>query len=110
MKRNFRILVTIIVIAIIVAISLGIYYFIKQNARKYEIENIEQYNYFVLKKSDKYGVIDRNENIIIEPKYTNVVIPNPEKNIFICYQNENTQVINDKNEEIMTEYEKVEPI
>ena len=110
MKRNFRILVSIIIIVLVVAISLVVYYFIKQNARKYEIENVEQYNYFVLKKSDKYGVIDRSGNVVIEPNYTNVVIPNPEKNVFVCYQNEDIQVFNDKNEEIMTEYEKVEPI
>ena len=85
MKRNFRILVSIIIIVLVVAISLVVYYFIKQNARKYEIENVEQYNYFVLKKSDKYGVIDRSGNVVIEPNYTNVVIPNPEKNVFFFF-------------------------
>lgn len=110
MKRNFRILVSIITITVIVAISLTVYYFIKQNARKYEIENVEQYNYFILKKSDKYGVINRTGNVIIEPNYTNIIIPNPEKDVFICYQNDDIQVLNDSNEEIMTEYEKVEPI
>ena len=110
MKRNFRILVSIITITVIVAISLTVYYFIKQNARKYEIENVEQYNYFILKKSDKYGVINRTGNVIIEPNYTNIIIPNPEKDVFICYQNDDIQVLNDSNEEIMAEYEKVEPI
>ena len=110
MKRNFRILVSIITITVIVAISLTVYYFIKQNARKYEIENVEQYNYFILKKSDKYGVINRTGNVIIEPNYTNIIIPNPEKDVFICYQNDDIHVLNDSNEEIMTEYEKVEPI
>ena len=110
MKRNFRILVSIITITVIVAISLTVYYFIKQNARKYEIENVEQYNYFILKKSDKYGVINRTGNVIIEPNYTNIIIPNPEKDVFICYQNDDIQVLNNSNEEIMAEYEKVEPI
>lgn len=110
MKRNFRILVSVIVLVLVVAISLITYYLIKQNARKYEIENVEQYNYFVLKKNDKYGVLDKTGNIVIEPNYTNIIIPNPEKNVFVCYQNEDIQILNDQNQEIMTEYEKVEPI
>ena len=110
MKRNFRILVSIITIIIIVAISFLIYYFVKENDKKYEIAEIKDYNYLVLKKNDKYGVIDKNQNIIIEPTYTQVQIPNPEKAVFVCYQDDDTKILNEQNQEIMTEFEKVEPI
>ena len=110
MKRNFRILVSIITIIIIVAISFLIYYFVKENGKKYEIAEIKDYNYLVLKKNDKYGVIDKNQNIIIEPTYTQVQIPNPEKAVFVCYQDDDTKILNEQNQEIMTEFEKVEPI
>ena len=47
----------------------------------------------------------------MNPEYKDIVIPNPEKAVFVCYKDDsNTKVLNDKNEEILTEYEKVEPV
>lgn len=110
MKRNFiirNIIIGIILVAIIVGISV---YFINKNARSYEIEKVSNYNYFVLKKDNLTGVIDRSGNTIIEAQYDNIVIPNPEKPIFVCYEDENTKVINERKEEILTEYQNIEPI
>jgi len=39
-----------------------------------------------------------------------VKIPNPEKAIFVCYEEEITKILNEKNEEIFTEYENIEPL
>ena len=39
-----------------------------------------------------------------------MIIPNPEKALYICYEGESTKVLNERKEEILTEYEKVEPI
>ena len=86
------------------------YYFSQRVDRDYEIEKVEEYNYFILKSQDKYGVIDKNGNTIIDVKYDDVKIPNPSKALFICYEGENTKVLQDKNEEIFTEYKNVEPI
>ena len=110
MKRTFRIWVSIIVIIVVVARVAISYYFIKQNSRKYKIEKIENYQYFTLKKNDTFGVIDKNQNIIIEPNYTDVKIPNPEKSVFVCYQGDDITIFNEQKQEIFTEYEKVEPI
>ena len=110
MKRTFRIWVSLIVIIVVAAIIAISYYFIKQNSRKYEIAKIENYQYFTLKKNDTFGVIDKNQNIIIEPNYTDVKIPNPEKAIFLCYQGDDITIFNDQGQELFTEYEKVEPI
>ena len=110
MKRRFRIWVSIIVIIAVVAISLLAYYLIKVNGRKYEIAQIKEYNYFILKKDNSYGVIDKNGNTIIELSYTEIKIPNPEKDIFVCYQGEDIAILNNQRQEIMAQYEKVEPI
>lgn len=108
-KKNIIVLATILII--IIAISgYFIVQKIQQENRKYEIETISEYKYFVVKEDDKYGVIDTQGNKIIETKYEDVKIPNPEKAVFICYENENTKVLNENNEEIFAEYEKVEPL
>ena len=75
MKRTFIIrcvIIAVLIIAIIVGVSA---YFIYQNGKKYEIEEVKQYNYFSLRKDNLFGVIDRNGNIIIEPTYDDVKIP-----------------------------------
>lgn len=79
--------------------------------KQYEVEKVTEYNYFVLREDDKYGVMDKQANIIIKPSYENVIIPNPGKPVFICYdESEKTVVLNEKNENIYTEFEQVEPI
>ena len=110
MKRNFiirNIIIVVLVIAIIVGVSV---YFIYKNAREYEVEQVSTYNYFVLEKDELSGVIDRGGNIIIDPQFDSVVIPNPEKALYICYEEENTKVLNERKEEILTDYNNVEPI
>ncbi len=110
MKRNFIIRNIIIAIVIVVAIAVGIYVFLHNNARKYEIENVEKHNYFILKNNNLSGIIDRNGNIIIDAQYDEVKIPNPEKALFICYEGDKTKVLNDSKVEILSKYSKVEPI
>ena len=49
------------------------------------------------------GVINKEGNAIINPKYEDVKIPNPEKDLFVCYTAENnTTVLNKNSEEIKT--------
>lgn len=110
MKRTFIIrcvIIAVLIIAIIVGVSA---YFIYQNGKKYEIEEVKQYNYFSLRKDNLFGVIDRSGNIIIEPTYDDVKIPNPEKPVFVCYEGDSTKVLNERKEEILTDYDQVEPI
>lgn len=104
----------IIILAIILIIILAIGYFItkktQQENKEYEIETISEYKYFVVKENNQYGVIDTQGNKLIETKYEDVKIPNPEKAIFICYENTTTKVLNEKGEGIFTEYENIEPL
>lgn len=74
--------------------------------------------YFTLCTDEKWGVIDNNGNIVIEPTYEEmIVIPDNEKDIFICTENVDyekdtytTKVINSKNKEIFKQYNKVQAI
>lgn len=110
MKRNFiirNIIIGVLIIAIIVGVSV---YFIYTNGKKYEVEKVSTYNYFVLKKDNLSGVIDRGGNTIIDAEFDNVIIPNPEKALYVCYEGDNTKILNGNKEEILTDYQNVEPI
>lgn len=110
MKKKNILILTIILIIIIAIAGYFIIQKIQKENRKYEIETISEYKYFVVKENNKYGVIDTQGNKIIETEFENVKIPNPEKAVFICYENENTKILNEKGEEILTEYEDIEPL
>ena len=107
MKKVF---ITIAVVIIVVLAVLFLRNKINTSKFDYEITNIEKYNYVKYLKNEKFGIIDREGNIVIEAKYRNIIIPNPEKDIFICYNDEKSVVLNSKNETIFDEYNKVEPI
>ena len=105
---------SITLITIVTIIIVGIVVFLvqknQQKSREYEIEKISEYKYFVVKENEKYGVIDVQGNTKVEIKYENVKIPNPEKDVFICYEGDSTKVLNEKNEEIFTQYKNIEPL
>lgn len=106
-KKN---IITIGILILVCIISFVSYKLIKKQNRKYEISEVKQYNYFLLKQNNLYGVIDKEGNTIIEAQYDEIAIPNPEKAVFVCYKDNNIKVLNSDNTEILTEYEKVEPI
>ena len=110
MKKLF-----VIVPIVIILVVLGLMSIVVNNKVKYEIENVSEYNYFKLYQNKKYGVIDKNGNVIINPEYEIIYIPNPSKAVFVCYYDYNSQsgeyktkVFNEKNEELFTNYEKIE--
>ena len=106
-------ILSILIITLIIAISILVYFIIKkaqEDNKKYEIETVTEYKYFVVKEEDRYGVIDINGNKIIQTEYEDVKIPNPEKPIFICNINNHAKVLNEKAEEQFTEYEEIEPL
>ena len=107
----------IIGIAIIAVIAIAIILIINEMGYSYKIEEITEINYTILVHEEKYGVIDKQGNIIIEPIYDAVQIPNPSKPVFICFGDYNeetkqyqTKVFNDKNEQLFQEYETVQVI
>lgn len=81
-------------------------------------QNIENPKYYLALIEEKWGVIDNTGKEIIPFDYAEmIVIPDMEKDFFICYTDvdyeENTynaKVLNKNNEQILSNYEKVEPI
>ena len=106
-NNKFKILILIIVLAII---SIGVYKILESKKKDYTITEVSTYNYFLLNKDSKYGVIDTTGKIIVEPIYDNVTIPNPEKAVFVCKEEDKLIVLNNLNEKIFTEYEEVDAI
>ncbi len=110
MKKRNIILITVIVLILIAVLVATICYLIDKEQRKYEIVEVNQYNYFVLKQNDLQGVIDKKGDTLIKPEYDQVIIPNPEKSVFIAYKGDSIKVFNEKNEEILTDFSNVEPM
>lgn len=108
--KNNKIKFFVAIILVIIIAIIGTYQFLESNKRKYSLTEVSNYNYFILKIDSLYGVIDVTGNVIIEPNYKNVTIPNPEKGVFICEKEDNSIVLNEKGEEIFTEYEEVSAI
>jgi hypothetical protein len=111
----------VIVVLSIIILIIGIISIIKYNKNKskfnYTIEQISEVNYFLLMQNNKYGVVNKNGDIVVDPIYDVVEIPNASKPVFICKGNYdqnsgeyNIQVFNDKKEPILYQYYAVEAI
>lgn len=111
MNKKVKIaIIAVIIVAIIIGVTIFVVNKIKQEHRQYEVLQIEDYDYFVLYQGKKFGVIDKKGNIVIDPKYDIVKIPNPQEKVFACYEGETIKLVNEKDEKLYTEYESVEPI
>jgi len=109
------------VIAVIVLIIVAIMFVIVTKNLLTKDKNkvsIAVTSYFPVYTNGKWGVINSNGDVIIQPEYDEMVtIPDNKTDIFICMYNVNydentykTKVLNSKNKEILKEYELVEAI
>ena len=114
-KKKIIFIISIIVLFLIV-ISVIL---ISKNKAKldYKIEVVNEINYMLYSENNKFGVIDKSGNIVVQSQYDEVQIPNPSKPIFICMYNYNEEknqytvkVLNDKSEQILYQYLYVEAI
>ena len=116
--KNKKIFIIIGILIIIVAIAVVLtMYFAKKSKYVYEIEQVSHVEYNTINIEGRYGVIDGKGNIVIDPNYDVIQIPNPSKPVFICMSNYNTEtkeyetkVLNDKKEQIITGYQSVQAI
>lgn len=111
MKNKIIFLVSIIVLVIIIIFGTIVIGNIRKNYKTVQISE-DDYKYFILKSNEKTGVINENGDIVIEPTYDSIIIPNPTIDVFICKneQDENNIVLNEKSEKIFEKYQNVEPI
>lgn len=101
-------LIIIVGILVVLSLVLSIYVPNKQKINK-DIEE-KSTSYYLLKKGEKFGIINENGNIIVEPQYTEIVIPNLHRPVFLCYDEEKEIVLNEKAEKIFTQFENIEAI
>ena len=116
-KLNMKkVMAVIIAILVIVMFIIGMKELLKESPKTNE--KAFSLAYYTIYEQEKWGVIDTKGNIVIEPSYDEmIIIPNNEKAVFICTENVNyedgtytSKAINNKNEQIFTEYDKVEVI
>ena len=112
--KSKKVGIVIVLVVLIIAVILGVLLYFSVTDKSYEVEEVGEHQYFKLYEHEQYGIIDKNGNIVIEPQYDMIQIPNPSKAIFICYSNyqageENyqTMVVNDKKEVLFSKYEQV---
>lgn len=112
MKKVFAVVIAIVVIIMFIFIIKGL--LTKDNATG----KIVSKSYFSVFKDNKWGVIDGTGNNVIDPSYEEMmIIPNNKVGVFICTYDIDygtgeykTKVLNEKNQEIFTEFNKVEAI
>ena len=112
LKKVFGVLIAL---AVIVMIIISIVNIVKGSDKKVEVKN---YTYYTSYKAGKFGVINNFGETVIEPTYKELIaIPNNSKAIFVCIYDVDdeagtykTKVINDKNEEILNGYDRIEAI
>ena len=111
MKKVIGVLVAI---AVIIMFIISIKSLLKRDITK-ETEKVE---YFAMYDNNKWGVIDSKGEEIIHPSYDEmIIVPDSTKNLFICAYDVNyndgtykTKAINENEENLFTQYEKIEPI
>ena len=99
---------SIIVISFIIVISLMISIYIP-NKEKIEETEDTTISYKTIEKDGKIGVTD-GVNMIIEPQYEEIIIPNEHREVFMCINQENKKFVNSDNKEIFTQFNNVELI
>lgn len=112
-KYKTQILAIIIILLLIPIIKITI-----DNLNKnYKVEKVSKEKYFVLLTDNKTGIIDDKGEIVINPEYYEIHIPNPSKPIFVCYYDYNeetgkcrTKVINSQGTELFTKYNDIDTI
>ncbi len=112
MKKVFAVILALIVIIMSICIIKGIL------SKEEKTGGITSKTYFSAYKDNKWGVIDEKGENVIDPSYEEmIIIPNSKIDIFLCTYDVNydtgdysTKALNSKNEEIFTEYSKVEAI
>ena len=109
-----KVIATIIALIVIIMVIVSVISLFKPKKEKIN----EKYEYFSLHANNKWGVINNKGEVIIEPKYDEmIIIPDKTKELFIYsdnvnYENETyrTKIINSKGEEILKQYDNIEAL
>lgn len=109
----------VILLVILLAVVLGIVIAVvnKNSDKGVALQTITENDvkYYILRVNNKFGVIDKEGNIVVEPKYGDLVIPNPTKDVFLYTEgneinNKNYKAINGSGNGLFGNYDVVEAI
>ena len=114
LKKVFATVIAFFVFIMVIISIINLFKKDKKNENNMEIP----IRYFSIYESGKYGVIDGSGKMIINPIYDEmIIIPNNSKGLFICTYDVDyssgtykTKVLNEKNQELLKNYEKITPI
>ena len=112
LKKVFAVIILFVVVIMCIVMLFGI---LNEDDSQGNVTSID---YFAAYQNNKWGVIDSNGNIVIDPSYAEmIVIPNSKEDVFLCTFDVNyddgtysTKALNSRNEEIYTNYEQIEAI
>ena len=111
-KKVFAVIIAIVVLVIaIVAIN-------KLLTKAKNTKPLEKESYFALYSENKWGILGSNGETVVSPMYQEMpIIIDNSKDVFLCTYDINeengtykTKAINSKNEEILTNYDKIEAL
>ena len=112
--------VTLFSIIVIIAISIIVITIVNLKNKKdmnYQLEEVNEINYMVFSENNKFGVINKTGEVVVQALYDEVQIPNPSKPLFVCMYNYDTEknqynikVLNEKSEQILYQFVVVEAI
>lgn len=115
MRNKKSLIFALIIVCIILGTIIGIC--INKNNKIYTLENITNIDYMLFMQNNKYGIINKNGDILVQAIYDEINIPNPSKPVFICMNNFNIEknqynvtVLNEKGEQILYQYYYLEAI
>lgn len=108
--KVFAVVIAIVVIIMCIVIIKNLF------SKAKETTETVQTDYYALYADNKWGILDSTGKTVIEPMYQEMIIVlNNSQDVFLCTYDVveetgeyKTKVINSKNEEIYTEYDKVE--
>ena len=112
-----KVVATILVFVVIIMMVISLKKLLTPSEKKTkEVSSLT--TYVSIYEDDKWGVIDNKGNIVVDTNYEEmIIVPDKNKGIFICtydidYNNETykTKVIDEKGNEIFTDYQNIEPI
>ena len=86
MTKKTSIIVIISVVIILISLLISIY--LPNKDKISEEKEDKSISYYLLKRQEMFGIINQNGEIVIEPQYKEIIIPNPHKAVFICKNKE----------------------
>lgn len=109
--------VILFVAIIIVMAVVGIVIIKNGRSKKFTLETVTSVDYMLFSENNKYGVINKNGDVLVKSEYDEIDIPNPSKPVFICKYDFNAdkdeyniKVLNEKNEQILYQFYRVDSI